>query len=181
MTASYEYNSDGIPDGNSNRPLKIVGFGCGALTLVLLLAAGCIAVAGGSSQDTIRTTTHTVMSTVTKATTRTVTSTVTTTPPEPTSSEPSSLSDTTGSATYTDGPASVDNNTDVSGDNDTQMRGFLAPAPAPVVTPEPAPAPGAYYQNCSDAKAAGAAPLYRGSPGYRPGLDGDNDGVACER
>lgn len=39
----------------------------------------------------------------------------------------------------------------------------------------------AYYPNCAAARAAGAAPLYRGQPGYRPGLDRDNDGVACER
>lgn len=39
----------------------------------------------------------------------------------------------------------------------------------------------AYYPNCAAARAAGVAPLYRGQPGYRPGLDRDNDGVACER
>ena len=38
----------------------------------------------------------------------------------------------------------------------------------------------AYYKNCSAARAAGAAPLYRGEPGYRSELDRDNDGVACE-
>lgn len=38
----------------------------------------------------------------------------------------------------------------------------------------------AYYARCADARAAGAAPIYRGQPGYRPGLDADNDGVACE-
>ena len=38
----------------------------------------------------------------------------------------------------------------------------------------------AYYANCSQARAAGAAPLYVGDPGYRPGLDRDGDGVACE-
>ncbi|MDC3728326.1 excalibur calcium-binding domain-containing protein, partial [Rhodococcus sp. Rp3] len=27
---------------------------------------------------------------------------------------------------------------------------------------------------------AGAAPLYVGEPGYRPKMDGDGDGVACE-
>ncbi|WP_320414914.1 GmrSD restriction endonuclease domain-containing protein [Kocuria sp. cx-116] len=47
-----------------------------------------------------------------------------------------------------------------------------------------APAPGAqgeaYFAKCADARAAGAAPLYAGQPGYRPGLDGDGDGVACE-
>ncbi|MBB1045197.1 excalibur calcium-binding domain-containing protein, partial [Dietzia sp. DQ11-44] len=30
------------------------------------------------------------------------------------------------------------------------------------------------------ARAAGAAPLMRGEPGYAPKLDRDNDGVACE-
>ncbi|WP_448140240.1 thermonuclease family protein [Sphingopyxis fribergensis] len=38
----------------------------------------------------------------------------------------------------------------------------------------------AYYRNCRAAWAAGAAPLYRGQPGYRPEMDGDGDGVACE-
>lgn len=37
-----------------------------------------------------------------------------------------------------------------------------------------------YYANCGEARAAGAAPLYVGDPGYRPGLDRDGDGVACE-
>ncbi|MET8848300.1 excalibur calcium-binding domain-containing protein [Amycolatopsis sp. NPDC004625] len=61
-----------------------------------------------------------------------------------------------------------------------------APKPAPPVvkTTEPAPEPdhsNVYYANCSAAKAAGAAPLYRGEPGYRSALDRDGDGVACER
>lgn len=37
-----------------------------------------------------------------------------------------------------------------------------------------------YYANCDAVRAAGKAPLYRGQPGYRPGLDRDNDGIACE-
>jgi len=37
-----------------------------------------------------------------------------------------------------------------------------------------------YYKNCAAAKKAGAAPLYRGHPGYRSALDRDNDGIACE-
>jgi len=40
--------------------------------------------------------------------------------------------------------------------------------------------PGAYYADCTAVRAAGAAPLYSWQPGYRPGLDGDSDGVACE-
>lgn len=39
---------------------------------------------------------------------------------------------------------------------------------------------GVYYANCSAARAAGAAPVMRGSPGYAPKLDRDNDGVGCE-
>ncbi|MGO4043361.1 excalibur calcium-binding domain-containing protein [Actinomyces johnsonii] len=39
---------------------------------------------------------------------------------------------------------------------------------------------GVYYRNCKAARDAGAAPLYRGQPGYRPELDRDKDGIACE-
>lgn len=38
-----------------------------------------------------------------------------------------------------------------------------------------------YYKNCTEANAAGAYNLKRGEPGYRAEMDGDNDGVACER
>jgi hypothetical protein len=38
----------------------------------------------------------------------------------------------------------------------------------------------AYFPNCDAARAAGAAPIYRGQPGYREGMDGDSDGIACE-
>lgn len=58
-----------------------------------------------------------------------------------------------------------------------------APVPAPVYESVPAAASvpqSAYYANCSAARAAGAAPLMRGAPGYSPKLDRDNDGVACE-
>lgn len=53
-----------------------------------------------------------------------------------------------------------------------------APAPAPAkTTSQPA---SVYYANCAAARAAGAAPLHRGDPGYRVGLDRDGDGIACE-
>jgi hypothetical protein len=54
-------------------------------------------------------------------------------------------------------------------------------APAPAVPAPAAPAPAAvYYANCAAARAAGAAPLRAGQPGYREQMDGDRDGVACE-
>lgn len=39
---------------------------------------------------------------------------------------------------------------------------------------------GAAYANCSAARAAGAAPVRRGEPGYGQHLDRDNDGIGCE-
>lgn len=40
--------------------------------------------------------------------------------------------------------------------------------------------PGTAFPNCAAARAAGAAPVHRGDPGYGPHLDRDNDGVGCE-
>lgn len=57
------------------------------------------------------------------------------------------------------------------------------PNPPPPPEPEPEPEPeeeDVYYANCAEARRAGAAPIYRGEPGYRRGLDRDNDGVACD-
>ena len=54
------------------------------------------------------------------------------------------------------------------------------PAPAPGVAPAPPASTAVYYANCAAARAAGAAPLRAGQPGYREQMDGDRDGVACE-
>lgn len=72
----------------------------------------------------------------------------------------------------------------------------VAPEPvaAPVVEPEPepvaeepapepepvAPAPEVYYKNCDAVRAAGAAPIYEGTPGYASHLDRDKDGIGCD-
>jgi hypothetical protein len=37
-----------------------------------------------------------------------------------------------------------------------------------------------YYQNCDAVRAAGAAPIHVGDPGYSRKLDRDGDGVGCE-
>lgn len=61
----------------------------------------------------------------------------------------------------------------------------VRPTPTPTYTPRetytpPANTGGGAYPNCSAARAAGAAPVYIGSPGYGPHLDRDGDGVGCE-
>ena len=53
-------------------------------------------------------------------------------------------------------------------------------APRPTTTEASAAPSGTSYANCSEAKAAGAAPISRGEPGYSSKLDRDNDGIACE-
>ena len=57
------------------------------------------------------------------------------------------------------------------------------PSPTPTHT-EPAPVETTssddYYPNCDAVRAAGAAPLHQGDPGYSSSLDRDGDGVACE-
>lgn len=59
---------------------------------------------------------------------------------------------------------------------------FFSSPPPPATTPTLAPAGReVYFRNCREAWSAGAAPIYRGQPGYRSALDRDNDGIACER
>lgn len=50
----------------------------------------------------------------------------------------------------------------------------------PTQRPESSAAPDVYYENCDAARADGAAPLLQGEPGYRPELDRDGDGIACD-
>jgi beta-lactam-binding protein with PASTA domain len=53
-------------------------------------------------------------------------------------------------------------------------------AAAPAPGPAPAPPASAYYANCDAVRAAGAAPIHRGDPGYSSKLDRDGDGIGCE-
>jgi hypothetical protein len=55
-----------------------------------------------------------------------------------------------------------------------------APAAAPGGAPAGQPPAGASYANCAAVRAAGAAPIRRGDPGYAAKLDRDGDGVGCE-
>ena len=36
------------------------------------------------------------------------------------------------------------------------------------------------YSGCNEVRDSGKAPLHAGQPGYRPEMDGDGDGIACE-
>ncbi|MBT2266470.1 excalibur calcium-binding domain-containing protein [Rhodococcus erythropolis] len=40
--------------------------------------------------------------------------------------------------------------------------------------------PTTLYENCAQAREQGAAPIAKGSPGYRSDWDRDGDGIACE-
>lgn len=60
----------------------------------------------------------------------------------------------------------------------TYIKPVASAATKPSSSTQPSPEP--YYQNCTAAKSAGAAPIYSGQPGYRVALDRDNDGIACE-
>ncbi|MBT2248851.1 excalibur calcium-binding domain-containing protein [Arthrobacter sp. BHU FT2] len=54
-------------------------------------------------------------------------------------------------------------------------------APAPVAPAPVAPAPAGPFANCTAARAAGAAPVYAGTPGYGKHLDRDGDGIGCDK
>src|SRR3954463_7330056 len=55
-----------------------------------------------------------------------------------------------------------------------------APPPAPAPAPAPAPPAATHFANCAAARAAGAAPVHLGDPGYGRHLDRDGDGIGCE-
>lgn len=54
-------------------------------------------------------------------------------------------------------------------------------APTTSAEPEPTSGGSTYYKNCAAVWAAGKAPIHAGDPGYSTDLDGDSDGVGCEK
>lgn len=56
----------------------------------------------------------------------------------------------------------------------------ILPPPPPALLPPPPPPPAFEYRNCTEARDAGDAPVYRGDYGFGPHLDRDNDGIGCE-
>ncbi|WP_199742362.1 excalibur calcium-binding domain-containing protein [Streptomyces triticirhizae] len=93
----------------------------------------------------------------------------------------------------------VEPGTDCPGSDNARLDPEPEPEPEPDPEPDldPDPEPGATtggsggdsggdsggsvsYRNCSEVRAAGAAPIYAGQPGYGRHLDRDGDGVGCE-
>ncbi len=172
---------DSPSTGNGKKRRKwpwVVGAG-----FVGLLALGAVV---GEEQPTpdsssvvTTTTTSAVPTTTTAQPTTTTTLRATTSAPTTTSETPAPVPvvpriETTASTTteYTPPPAPA--YTPPPATRDT-------PPPTTEYTPPPAPPePSVSYSNCAEARAAGAAPLYRGEPGYSTRMDRDGDGVACE-
>lgn len=70
----------------------------------------------------------------------------------------------------------------------TSTEPVVVPPPATVPPKTPAatkvdpPTPtGPYFKSCAEAKKAGFSSMRVGDPGYRPGLDADHDGIACDK
>ena len=66
---------------------------------------------------------------------------------------------------------------------------LAAPIPSTPATTTPAiitpattapPAAAVHYKNCTAVRAAGAAPIHAGDPGWQTKFDGDGDGIGCE-
>jgi micrococcal nuclease len=86
---------------------------------------------------------------------------------------------------------SVENYAQEDGFHESIVKAKESPSPTPVPSATPKPVPKAetnngsssnvHYNNCTEAKAAGAYNIKRGEPGYSSKLDKDNDGVACEK
>lgn len=66
------------------------------------------------------------------------------------------------------------------GNTDAAPKTQAQPAPKPAAQPAAPDSGSAYYGNCDAARAAGAAPVRSGDPGYGRHLDRDGDGVGCE-
>lgn len=113
-------------------------------------------------------TTQTITLTVTKSEIASLVSTPTETPSETSSDASEDASPDTEPPTEEPEPAPVEPTAEPAEEP-------AAPAPAPEPTPTRV-----HFSSCKQAREAGAAPLYRGDPGYNPKLDRDNDGVACE-
>ncbi|OFT30669.1 excalibur calcium-binding domain-containing protein [Corynebacterium sp. HMSC08D02] len=142
--------------------------------LVLFIAGGSLLPESESTTNTEPTSSSVAPTTTTSATSESTSAATTTTLTSTTSSTHSSPSSS--SLTTEETTASIAKFADIPIEEPAQ-----APAPEPLIEqPVPAAPARVYYANCSEARAAGAAPIYEGQPGYSRKLDRDGDGIACE-
>ncbi|MEU0659215.1 excalibur calcium-binding domain-containing protein [Streptomyces lavendulocolor] len=126
--------------------------------LLLMIGTGCGAL---GSEDTSKPTTKAAPAPAVTVTT-TATATVTTTPSAAPAPTVTATRTVTATATVTrQAPEAADDSSDAAAETDTDSGSV-------------------YYANCTAARAAGAAPVHRGEPGYASHLDRDNDGVGCD-
>ncbi|MEU0668003.1 excalibur calcium-binding domain-containing protein [Streptomyces lavendulocolor] len=126
--------------------------------LLLMIGTGCGAL---GSEDSSKPTTKAAPAPAATVTT-TATATVTATPSAAPAPTVTATRTVTATATVTrQAPAAADDSSDAAADTDTDSGSV-------------------YYANCTAARAAGAAPVHRGEPGYASHLDRDNDGVGCD-
>lgn len=162
----------------ANRNTLIV---VGAIIGAICLCGGCGALFGNDDEpNEPDTTTATRMTTPPPSTTRPSTTTpvpsTTLTPPPATSSALPPVEEQAPRV-----PASVESSPTPSPIPPPPPVPELEWTPEPTIeAPPPPPAPRVYYKNCDAVRAAGAAPIYAGQPGYAPHLDRDGDGIGCE-
>ncbi|MCX4231746.1 excalibur calcium-binding domain-containing protein [Streptomyces ortus] len=109
------------------------------------------------------------------------TSTPAATPTDPVSAAETPPEPVTASPTFTSAPRPAEPDTTAPEPSREPRREETTTEPTrEETTAEPPPDANVYYENCDAARDAGAAPVYRGDPGYGPHLDRDGDGVACE-
>lgn len=154
---------------------KKAGLGCLSTLVALGLFGSCLGAAGAGNDTSKPAPTVTVTSTITATPTAapTVTATVTTT--------------ATVTATITAAPSEVTQDSAATSEPTQDPVPASDPTsaqPRPLVQQptEEAPAPDTVqsFASCAEARAAGAAPVHSGDPGYSRRIDRDGDGVACE-
>ncbi|MGW9346081.1 excalibur calcium-binding domain-containing protein [Nocardiopsis flavescens] len=128
--------------------------GCGGALVFAVLIGSCAAALGGGGTGTA------APVPVTATVSATVTETATETEREEVEVEVTATETVTVTETVTERPESGGGGGGGGGDD-----GGGAPV---------------HFQNCDAARAAGAAPVRRGDPGYGSHLDRDGDGVGCE-
>lgn len=66
------------------------------------------------------------------------------------------------------------------GDADYLSKAEFSVEETVVEAPSNSPFQNVLYENCAAVKAADAAPIYPGDPGWNPKFDGNNNGIGCE-